>query len=139
MRKRNRQKSNLTGKLIVFSVIVLFLAYSFFLLTLRFFGTTTTATILNFRYENFERDETIRNQYTFVYDYRFSVSGKEYEGRSRVIKEPVVLKNSGTIIPIRYLKCCPLLNAPVRDFTPFYKPVIYILVAGVLFWLQKQF
>ncbi len=136
---KRKKKSSIAGKLIVSTVMAIFLVYAIFLFALNLFGTKTFAKITSYRMEMFERDETIRNRYTFVFSYEFVVSGKNFDGRSREIKGPVYLKNKGGSIPIAYLKCCPYLNAPVRDFQPFYKPFIHIFIAMVLLWFLRRF
>jgi hypothetical protein len=131
MKKKN--KHSLTGKIIIGTVALLFLLYALFLCTLCLAGTKTQAKITDFRRELAERNETIRNQYTYAYGYEFIVSGKQYSGHSKKVQGPVFLKNQGSsYITVYYLECCPVLNYPGDDFKPWYKILIYFAVAGLL-------
>jgi hypothetical protein len=129
-----KKKRFAAGKIIIGFTGLLFLFYSFFLAALWLAGTPTQAKITSFRREMGERNETIRNQYTYVYAYEFNVAGKTYSGNSKKIQDSVFLKNDGkTFIKVHYLKCCPFLNCPEIDFTPHYKLLIYFGIAVILF------
>jgi hypothetical protein len=137
MKKKN--KHSRTGKIIIGTVALLFLLYALFLCTLWLAGTKTQARITDFRRELAERNETIRNQYTYAYDYEFIVSGKQYSGHSKKVQGPVFLKNQGnSFITVYYLECCPVLNSPGDDFKPWYKILIYFGVAGLLGYFMMK-
>jgi hypothetical protein len=134
-----KKRHSRTGKLIIGAVASLFLLYGIFLSTLWIVGNKTQARITDFRREMGERDETIRNQYNYVYAYEFTVAGKTYSGNSKKVMGPVFLKNSGnSFIKVHYLKCCPVLNGPETDFSPQYKLLIYFGIAAVLYYFVSK-
>ncbi len=128
-----KKKRSRTGKIIVGSVAFLFFLYGTFLCILWLAGTPKQARITEFRREMQERDETIRNKYTYAYSYEFAISGKTYSGNSKKVQGPLFLKNQGnSYISVHYLKCCPAINCPRDDFKPWYKILIYFGVSAVL-------
>jgi hypothetical protein len=134
-----KKKRFTAGRIIIGITGSLFLFYGIFLAALWLAGTPTQAKITSFRREMGERNETIRNQYTYVYSYEFNVAGKTYSGNSKKIQDSVFLKNDGnTFIKVHYLKCCPFLNGPEIDFTPQYKLLIYFGIATVLFYFVSK-
>lgn len=136
---KKKKKRSPAGKIIVGIVASIFLIYGCFLAILWLAGTKTQAQVQNFRRELGERNETIRNQYTYSYDYEFTVSGKKYSGNSKKVQGPVFLKNQGnSFITVHYLSCCPFLNCPETDFKPVYKIFIYFGVALVLGYFLKK-
>lgn len=127
------------GKIIIGFVGSIFLLYCIFLAVLWLTGTPAQAKITSFRREMGERDEAIRNQYTYAYAYEFKEAGKTYSGNSKKVQGPVFLKNDGnTFIKVHYLKCCPFFNGPETDFTPQYKLLIYFGIATVLFYFVSK-
>ncbi len=134
-----KKKHFTAGKIIIGLTGSLFLFYGIFLAALWLAGTPTQAKITSFRREMGERDEAIRNQYTYVYAYEFNVAGETFSGNSRKIQGPVFLKNDGnSFIKVHYLKCCPFLNGPITDFTPQYKLLIYLGIAVILFYFVSK-
>jgi len=134
-----KKKRFTAGRIIIGITGFLFLFYGIFLAALWLAGTPTQAKITSFRREMGERNETIRNQYTYVYAYEFTVAGITYSGNSKKVQGPVFLKNDGnSFIKVHYLKCCPFLNGPETDFTPQYKLLIYFGVATVLFYFVSK-
>jgi len=134
-----KKKRSPLGKIIIGSVALIFLVYGCFLTVLWISGTKTQARVLNFRREMQERGETIRNRYTYAYDYEFTVSGKQYSGHSKKVQGPVFLKSQGnSFISVNYLECCPYLNSPESDFTPKYKILIYFFISIVLGYFMKK-
>lgn len=135
-----KKKRSDLGKYIVGVVGVLFFLYGSFLTVLWLAGTPIQARVVNFRREMGERNETIRNQYTYAYSYEFVVANKNYVGNSKKVQGPVFIKNDGkSFLKIHYLKCCPALNCPLDDFTPKYTILIYFGVAIVLgYFLTKM-
>lgn len=134
-----KKKSPLTGKIIIGSVSAVFFLYGLFLSVLWLGGTQTQARVVEFRREMGERNETIRNQYTYSYSYEFTVAEKSYSGNSKKVQGPVFLKNDGnSFIAVHYLACCPVLNCPKDDFKPWYKILIYYAVGSILgFFMVK--
>jgi hypothetical protein len=131
MKKKKNQA--IVGKIIIGSVALIILLYGCFLSVLWIGGTQTQARLLSFRRELQERNETIRNQYTYAYHYEFTVAGEKYSGNSKKVQGPVFLKNDGkSFISVHYLACCPSLNCPKDDFKPWYKIPIYFGVSLVL-------
>ena len=136
---KKKKKRSPAGKIIIGITGSLFLLYGIFLAALWLAGTPIQAKVASFRREMGERDETIRNQYTYSYSYEFTVAGKSYSGNSKKVQGPVFLKNDGnSFIRVYYLKCCPFLNGPETDFSPQYKLLIYFGVATVLFYFLKK-
>lgn len=134
-----KKRRSPAGKIIIGFVGSIFLLYGIFLAALWLAGTPTQAKITSFRREMGERNETIRNQYTYVYAYEFNVAGKTYSGNSKKVQDSVFLKNDGkTFIKVHYLKCCPFLNGPETDFTPQYKLLIYLGIALILFYFVSK-
>ena len=96
-------------------------------------GTETFAQVTSFRRELVEKNETIRNSYTYAYSYQFNVAGEQYTGNSKKVQGPLFLENQGNRrIKVYYLACCPTINCPETDFNPWYKIFIYYGVALVL-------
>jgi hypothetical protein len=136
---KTKKKRFPTGKLIIGGVAFLFLIYACFLTILWLAGQPVRAKVTSFRREMGERDETIRNKYTYVYSYEFSVDGQTYSGNSKKVQGPVFLKNDGnSFLNVHYLKCCPFLNGPETDFTPKYKLLIYFGIAALLFYFVSK-
>lgn len=134
-----KKKRSPIGKIVVGTVASLFLLYGIFLTVLWLAGTPVQAKVTSFRREMGERNETIRNSYTYSYDYEFNVSGKTYSGNSKKVQGPVFLKNDGnSFITVHYLKCCPFLNCPEVDYTPKYKLLIYFGIAAVLYFFVSK-
>ncbi|MGQ8338007.1 hypothetical protein ACUNWD_15760 [Sunxiuqinia sp. A32] len=130
---KKKKKRSPIGKIIIGTAALIFILYGCFLSALWVAGNTTQAQVLNFRREMGERNETIRNSYTYSYDYEFTVEGKKYSGNSKKVQGPVFLKNQGnSFITVHYMEFCPSLNCPVDDFKPWYKILIYFGVGAVL-------
>ncbi|MDP3358623.1 MAG: hypothetical protein Q8S41_04670 [Lutibacter sp.] len=100
------------GKWLIISVGSIFLIYSLFLGTLALFGTEINAKVTSYRQEYGERNETIRNQYTYLFGYEFNVEGKTFSGTGQRISNSVFLKHNNKMqMRVRYLQCCPQLNS----------------------------
>jgi len=67
-----KKKRSPAGKIIIGFVGSIFLLYAIFLAVLWLAGTPVPAKITSFRREMGERDETIRNQYTYAYAYELA-------------------------------------------------------------------
>lgn len=128
-----KKKGSKLGKYIIGAIGVLFFLYGSFLTILWLAGNPTDAQVVSFRREMGERDETIRNQYTYTYSYEFMVADKKYLGNSKKVQSPLFLKNDGkTFLKVHYLKCCPYLNCPADDFNPKYTIIIYFGIATLM-------
>jgi hypothetical protein len=90
-----KKKRSPAGKIIIGIAGSLFLLYGIFLTALWLAGTPVQAKVTSFRREMSERDETIRNQYTYSYSYEFTIEGKSYSGNSKKVQGPAFLKNEG--------------------------------------------
>ncbi|MCG6187305.1 hypothetical protein [Maribellus maritimus] len=136
----NRSKhKNKFGKWLIFSIGLLFTIYSLFLLTLVLFGEDKQATLTSFRQEYGERDETIRNQYTYEFAYEFVVNGETYSGTGQKVGSPVFLKTGpGTTISIKYLKCCPYFNSPVENKKTRINILVSLSIALLLLWFFRK-
>lgn len=99
------------GKVILVGVGTLFTLYSVLIFALNVAGISTEARLTSYRQEYGERNETIRNQYTYLFSYEFEVDGKTYFGNGQRVAGPEHLKLSGNEkIRIRYLAIWPYLN-----------------------------
>lgn len=137
MKKKN--KTGKAGKRLIFGVGLLFAVYATFLLVLQVFGTETRAHVSSYRQEYGERNETIRNQYTYQFAYEFSVDGKMYSGTGQKIGSSVFLKpTASTTMEIRYLACCPFLNTATEGKKSWITLLIMVLVSVILFWFFRK-
>lgn len=136
--KKKKEKNNF-GKWLIFNMGFTFVVYFFFLLTLVIFGENKLAAITSYRQEYGERNETIRNQYTYEFAYEFTVNGKIYSGTGQKIGSPVFLKSGpGKNISIKYLKCCPMINSNVEGRKTWINILISLGVGIVLFWFSGK-
>jgi len=134
-----KKKNNKFGKWLIFSVGLLFVVYAFFLLTLVLFGESKQATLTSYRQEYGERNETIRNQYTYEFAYEFTVNGKTYSGTGQKIGSSVFLKpGPDATISIKYLRCCPFLNSHVEGRKTSINILILLAVGVVLFLFFRK-
>jgi hypothetical protein len=125
------------GKIIIGSVGFIFLMYALLLISLSLFGFSTNAKITSYRQEYGERNETIRNQYTYLYGYEFEVDGKLFSGNGQRIGNSVYLKNNGTqTIQIKYLSCCPFVNHALDENKNTKQILITLLVSLGLFYFM---
>ena len=117
------------GKWLIFSIGFIFFIYSLFLFTLTFFGTDIDAKITSYRRAYGERNETIRNQYTYLFGYEFQVNGKKYTGTGQKISNSVFLKHGdNSYMKARYLASCPSINS---DFDAKKTPLHALVILGV--------
>ena len=100
------------GKWLIIFVGLIFLIYSLFLSALTLFGTDINATVTSYRQEYGERNETIRNQYTYLFSYEFNVEGITYSGTGQRISNPVFLKHTNKMqMRVKYLQSLPQFNS----------------------------
>lgn len=136
---KKKKEKNKFGKWLIFSVGFIFVVYFFFLLALVIFGENKLAVITSYRQEYGERNETIRNQYTYEFGYEFTVNGKIYSGTGQKISSPVFLKSvPGKNISIKYLQCCPMINSHVEGRKTWINMLISLVVGMVLFWFFRK-
>ena len=136
---KKRKGKNKFGKWLIFSTGFIFVVYFFFLLVLVLFGDNKLAAITSYRQEYGERNETIRNQYTYEFAYEFTVNGKNYTGTGQKIGSPVFLKPSaGATISIKYLKCCPMINSHFEGRKTWINLLISLMVGIMLFWFSRK-
>lgn len=103
--------------------------YGLFLGVLLSFGDDVTARVTSYRREYGERNETIRNQYTYLYGYEFMVNGKKYSGTGQRIGNSVYLKpGNSTFMHVKYLPCCPYLNTDTEGNKTMLNMLISLLV-----------
>lgn len=127
------------GKWLVLSVAALFSVYALFLLALQLFGEPTLAKLTSYRQEYGERNETVRNNYTYQLAYEFMVGAKKYTGTGQRIASPVFLKPSeNATIKVMYLPCCPMFNYYTEGEKDHISIAVYFVVAGVLFWFFRR-
>lgn len=103
------------------------------MISLNIFGISTHAKITSYRQEYGERNETIRNQYTYVYGYEFDVNGNIYSGNGQRISNSVYLKsNNNQMIVVKYLKCCPYFNHSYESESNVKSIVIFLFLSLLL-------
>ncbi|MDG1279054.1 MAG: hypothetical protein P8O16_17375 [Algoriphagus sp.] len=116
------------GKLILGAIGTLFTLYSLLIFSLDLVGVSTDARLTSYRQEYGERNETIPNQYTYLFGYEFEIDGKNYSGNGQRVAGPVHLKLSGNeTIRIKYLPCCPFLNQAVENEGFDWAAVIFLV------------
>lgn len=127
------------GKIIIGGVGVLFFLYALLLISLYFFGGSTSAKITSYRQEYGERNETIRNQFTYLYSYEFEVDGKLYHGNGQRIGNSVYIKNTDNqTIKVKYLVCCPTFNHSVDGKSNVKQIAIFISISLLLFYFAAK-
>ena len=125
-----KNRSNF-GKWLIAIVGAMFLIYSVFLLALTLFGTDVNAKVTSYRQEYGERNETIRNQYTYLFGYEFEANGKKYSGTGQKIGNSVFLKHNDTMfMKVRYLPSYPFLNA-AYDGNKTHLNLLISLIVGI--------
>lgn len=127
------------GKWLIFLIGLIFTIYSIFLGSLALFGTEINANITSYRQQLSERDETIRNQYTYVFGYEFSVEGKTYSGTGQKISNSIFLKNESKMkMRVKYLQCCPQFNSAYDEKNTFLNIIISFLIGMGLILITKR-
>lgn len=127
------------GRWIIFSVGLIFSIYSIYIFALVIYGEDVQAKVTSYRQEYGERNEMIRNQYTYVYGYEFFVDGKMYTGTGQLISDSVFLKNSQNhFMQVKYLKCCPYLNTYFRGTKTLLNGGISLFIGLLLFYFFKR-
>lgn len=134
------KNNNKWGKWLILSVGILFTLYSIFLSVLVLYGTETNAKITSYRQQLGERNETIPNQYTYLYSYEFNYKGKTYSGNGQKIGSPVFLKNNGnSFIAIKFLPHFPQLNTAYQEKKTITNILITIVIGlGFMFITTKM-
>ncbi|MBI9040596.1 hypothetical protein [Lutibacter sp.] len=132
-------KQNNFGKWLIFSIGFLFTIYGLFLGSLTLFGTETKAKITSYRQEYGERNETIRNQYTYLFGYEFEYKGKVYTGTGQQIGSPVFLKNNGnSFITVKFLPAIPQLNSSFNGEKTIWNIAISFVIGIGLMYITKK-
>ena len=134
------ENKNKWGKWLILSIGIIFILYSVFLGSLVLFGTETKAKITSYRQEYGERNEAIRNQYTYLYGYEFEYQGKTYSGTGQKIGNSVFLKNDGnSFITIKFLPSIPQLNTAYEEKRTVINMAITIVIGlGLLYATKKM-
>lgn len=136
---KKNQKQGKFGKWLIFSVASIFAVYASVLLLLQVFGTNIQAHLTSYRQEFGERNETIRNQYTYEFGYEFIVDGKTYSGTGQRVSSSVFLKpGPEATISVNYLKCCPFVNLHNDGRKTSINILISYIVALVLFLFFRK-
>lgn len=123
------------GKILLAVIGLAFAIYALMLVVLMVAGTPTKATITSYRRSAGERNETIPNQYTYVFSYEFEVDGSKYTGNGQEVKPPIHVKNAGgSTISIRYLPGWPAINSPMEAELPLMSTAIFLTIGiGLLY------
>jgi hypothetical protein len=133
------KNNNKWGKWLILSVGILFTLYSIFLFVLVLYGTETNAKITSYRQEYGERNEIIRNQYTYLYGYEFEYQGKVYTGTGQKIGNSIFLKNNGnSFITVRFLHIFPQINSTYEEKNTLINLFISIGIGLGLIYLTKK-
>ena len=126
------------GKWLIASIGLLFVIYSVFLGTLTFFGKETSARITSYRQEYGERNETIRNQYTYLFGYEFVYEGKTYSGTGQRIGNAVYLKNDGhSFMTVKFLTFMPQFNTAYEEKGTLINMLIMLCIGVGLIYATK--
>ena len=127
------------GRIIIGIVGLLFSIYALLLISLTFFGVETEANITSYRQEYGERNETIRNQYTYVFGYEFEVNGKTYSGNGQRIGNSVFIKSDNTHkISVKFLKSCPYINCDYKAENHGLTSLIFLGIGIVLIVISRK-
>lgn len=133
------ENKNKWGKWLILSIGIIFILYSIFLGSLTLFGSETNAKITSYRQEYGERNETIRNQYTYLFGYEFEYEGKTYYGNGQKIGNAVYLKNDGnSFITIKFLPSIPQLNTAYEEKRTVINMGITIVIGLGLLYATKK-
>ncbi|MFA5297842.1 MAG: hypothetical protein WC389_06495 [Lutibacter sp.] len=134
------ENKNKWGKWLILSIGIIFILYSVFLGSLVLFGTETKAKITSYRQEYGERNEAIRNQYTYLFGYEFEYQGKTYSGTGQKIGNSVFLKNDGnSFITIKFLPSIPQLNTAYEEKRTIINMAITLVIGlGLLYATKKM-
>ena len=107
------------GPILVLFVAVILIIYGLIHISLGIIGEKDTAIITNIRRQGGERNEAVPNRYTYSISYSFTLpDGKEIDGFTYKIGNAVyvkVSKSNVSIVPVRYLKAFPQINALESD------------------------
>lgn len=127
------------GKWLIISVGSIFLIYSLFLGALVLFGTEVNAKVTSYRQEYGERNEAIRNQYTYLYGYEFKLNGKTYSGTGQRIGNSVFLKHDNKMqMRVRYLQFCPQFNSAYDGSKTLLNSLISMIVGTGLLLVSRK-
>lgn len=134
------ENKNKWGKRLIFAIGLLFTLYSIFLGSLSLFGTETKAKVTSYRQQLGERDETIRNQYTYLFGYEFEYQGKTYQGTGQKIGNSVFLKNDGnSFMTIKFFPFFPQLNTAYDGNKTLINMAISLVIGlGLLYTTTKM-
>jgi len=107
------------GPILVIFVAVILILYGLIHVSLGIVGEKDTAIITSIRRQGGERNEAVPNRYTYSIGYTFTLpNGKEIDGSTYKIGNAVYVKVSNSnvsIVPVRYLKAFPQVNALESD------------------------
>ncbi len=136
MIKKNKTKKS--GPLLIIIIAVILAAFGLLRICLGFFGEESTAIITSIRRQGGERNETIPNRYTYSIGYTFiTTEGSKIDGSVYKIGGPAYIKPSQSnpsIIPVKYFKRIPMINAPKRD-TGLAGGNLILIAAGTIIFL----
>jgi hypothetical protein len=118
MESRNMSRINASkkfGPILVLFVAVILIIYGLIHVSLGIVGEKDTAIITNIRRQGGERNEAVPNRYTYSIGYTFTLpNGKKVDGSTYKIGNAVYVKVSNSnvsIVPVRYFKAFPQINA----------------------------
>lgn len=107
------------GSIFVIFIAVMLILFGLVRISLGVVGEKDTAIVTNIRRVGGERNDAIPNRYNYSISYTFTLpNGKKVDGFTRKIGNSVYIKvsNSNTsMVPVRYLKAFPRVNAMESD------------------------
>lgn len=122
------------GSIFVIFIAVMLILYGLVQVSLGLIGEKDTAIITNIRRQGGERNDPVPNRYNYSISYSFTLpNGKKVDGFTQKIGNSVYIKvsNSNTsIVPVRYLKVLPQINALEND-TGFKMGNLILIGTGI--------
>lgn len=132
--------SKLLTRLLVTLIGVAFIAWGISTIMLGCFGVRESAVITNIRRENGERNEAIRNRYTYIISYTFTLpNGKNVDGFTNRVGDATYLKTDGkTKTSVKYFPLYPNINALEEDTKPGVSQLILVGIGAFLIFIMNR-
>lgn len=122
------------GSIFISFIAIMFIILGLVQVSLGIIGEKDTAIITNIRRQGGERNESVPNRYTYAISYSFTLpDGEKIDGFTYKIGNAVYVKvsdSSISMIPVRYLKALPQINALDSD-TGFKIGNLVLIVSGI--------
>lgn len=140
MRVKTKKKAGLFWRIVVSAVGALLILWRLNALSLGLFGTPGTAEITSVRRVMGERNEVIRNRYTYAIGYRFTASnGKTYSCSTTQIGGSAYLSAGGGTINIKYYGAAPFISVPDSDTgISLWDPLVFGIGVFLIYAINKS-